>query len=221
MLDGLRLLRRSWRFFYPEMYHLAIANLLWVVLAFFILPIPATTAVLFYVANQVARDEIIQWSRVWAAVRPHLGTIYLFGILNGLVYLLLLYDAWFYAPAPGSLGVVVRAVPVALLAFWTPIQFNLLPVLFESQEKRFWPVLRDAALLVLSYPGFYLAIYLGLLVPIVLSTILIFPWAIVTLGYIAVVVNAALLERRGFYAELDRRQAASERERRMRGDVEE
>jgi uncharacterized membrane protein YesL len=218
MLDGLRVLRRSWRPFYQEMFYLSIANLLWAVLAFFIIPIPAATALVFYVANRVAHDEAVGWAEAWTAVRTHLGLIYLFGVANALVYIVLLYDVWFYAPAPGTVGAIMRAVPVALLAFWTPIQLNLLPVLFESQEKRFWPVLRDAALLVLDNPGYYLAIYLFLLIPIIISSILIFPWAIVTLGYIAVVLNASLLDRRGFYTEMDRRQAALERKRRMQGD---
>ena len=54
-----------------------------------------------------------------------------------------------------------------------------------------------------------------------ISTILVFPWAIVTLGYIAVVLNAALLDRRGFYKEMDRRQAELERKRRFHGDMKE
>lgn len=218
MLDGFRVLRRSWRPFYEGMFHLSIANLLWAVLAFFVIPIPAATAVLFYVANQVARDEVIQWRQVWAAVRPRLGLIYLCGVINGLVYAILLFDVWFYAEAPGTAGAIVRAVPVALLTFWTPIQFNLLPVLFEREEKRFWPVLREAALLVLLHPGCYLAIYLWLLIPMAISTLLVFPWAIITLGYVATVLNTALLDRRGFYAEMDLRQATLERKRRMQGE---
>jgi uncharacterized membrane protein YesL len=219
MLDGLRVLRRSWRPFYQEMYHLAIANLLWGVSVFIIVPIPAATALVFYVAHRVARDEVIQWRQVWAAVRPHLRLVYLFGIVNGLVYTVLLYDTWFYAEAPGTAGLIVRAVPVALLIFWTPVQLNLLPVLFESEHKRFWPVLRDAALLVLFYPRFYLPIYLFLLIPVIISSFIIFPWAIITLSYIAVVINTALLDRRGFYKELDRRRDEIERKRRMQGDA--
>ncbi len=221
MPGGWRVLHRSWRPFYEGMFYLSIANLLWTVSAFIIVPIPIMTAALFYVANLVARDEIITWRRVWEGVRPHLRTIYLLGIINGLVYLILCYDVWFYADAPGALGVVVRAAPIALLTFWTLIQLNLLPVLFENQDKRLWPVLRDAALLALLHPGFYLIIYLFLLIPMAISTILVFPWAIVTLGYIAVVLNAALLDRRGFYKEMDRRQTELERKRRFHGDMKE
>jgi len=200
-----------------EMYHLVVANLLWAVLAFFILPIPAATAALFYIANRVAHDEVVRWREVWGAVRLHLGLIYRLGLLNVLVYLLFSYNLWFYADAPGTVGAILWVITLVLLTGWTPIQLNLLPVLFESQEKRFWPVLRDAALLVLDNSGYYLAIYLFLLIPIVISTWLIFPWAIVTLGYIALVLNTALLDRRGTYAELDRRLAEEERKRRMQG----
>lgn len=220
MLDGWRVVRRSWRPFYEGMFYLSIANLAWAVLAFFIVPIPLATAMLFYLANLVARDEVITWRRVWEGVRPHLRTIYLLGAINGLIYLTLWYDVGFYAQAPGTWGVMVRAVPIALLTFWTPIQFNLLPVLFENEDQRLWPVLRDAALLALLHPGFYLVIYLWLLIPLAISTVLVFPWAIVTLGYVAVVINTALLERRGFFRETDRRQAELERKRRLHGDTE-
>ncbi len=220
MLDGLRVLRHSWRLFYEDMFYLAAANLLWGVLAFFIIPIPATTAIIYCVANRVARGEAVKWEQIWATVRSLLGRIYLFGIINGLIYFILLYNAWFYTEAPGDWGAIVWATPVALLALWTLIQLNWLPVLLESEEKRFWAALRDAALLVFYHPGFYLTIYFFLLILMLVSTYLIFPWVIITLGYISLVLNVALLDSRGFYADMIRRQAELERKRRLHGDTE-
>jgi hypothetical protein len=109
---------------------------------------------------------------------------------------------------------------VALLALWTIIQLNWLPVLLESEEKRFWTALRDAALLIFYRPRFYLTIYSFLLILVIVSTYLIFPWVIITLAYISLVLNVALLYLRGFYTDMFRRQSELERKRRLHGDTE-
>jgi uncharacterized membrane protein YesL len=204
MLDGLRVLRRSLRLFYDGMFYLAIGNFLWVVLALFILPIPAVTAALFYVGHRAARDEVIQWRRVWSAVRSHLRTIYVLGFINLLVYLILLFDLLFYADTSGFLGIILYAASLALLILWTMIQANLLPILFDSEEKGVWFVLRKAVLMLARYPIFYAVIYIFFSIVAVISTIFIAPWGVVTLGYFALVLNIALLDRQGYYAALEK-----------------
>jgi hypothetical protein len=203
VLDALRVLRRSLRLFYDGLFHLAIGNFLWLVLALFILPIPAMTAALFYIGNQAARDEVIKWRRVWRAVRSHLKTIYILAVIDLVVYLILLFDLLFYADASGFLGILLYAASLALFIFWTMIQLNLLPILFESDEKGVWFLLRKAVLLLARYPIFYAVIYIFFAIVAVISTIFIAPWGVITLGYFALVINIALLDRQGYYAALE------------------
>jgi uncharacterized membrane protein YesL len=193
MLQALSAFRKSLSLYYYELWILALANLIWVVLALFILPIPPATAALYYLAHQVAHEEPISLRLFVDGLRLFFLRSYLLAATIFGISLLLVANILFYSSAPTDLLRIIGFIWVYAAIAWIMVLFYVFPLLIEQQNKGILIILRNAALLVVDNLGFTLTMAVCLALTLVVSLIIPLFFLVTTMAFTAVYQCRALM----------------------------
>jgi uncharacterized membrane protein YesL len=138
------------------------------------------TYALAVLMRRVTEFESISTRDFLRAIRDHYRRAWLVGLISVVGTTLLLINLWFYANLPGW-GVALVPLFLMILLLWLIMQLFLFPmaVITEGGPGR---VLRNAAIVVFRHPGLSLSTGIVALLIAALSTVLVIPWVIVTMG---------------------------------------
>jgi len=195
MLAGIRASWRGLRHFNHRGYIYIWGNLIWVILSLPIITAPAAWAGLVKMSFLAQTTPTANVNDLWEAFRTYWREGILMGIANILIVGLNLYNLAVYWDANGQIFILLRYIWVFILVSWLVLQFYLWPLFFAMKEPALGGALRNAVVMVLLNPGFTLGVWLMVLLIVAVSTILAIPWLLLTVGALAAIATAAVLDR--------------------------
>jgi len=199
--------------FWDELFLLMLMNIVTVLLVAPVVTFPPALAGLWSVANLVAKGRSIHWSDYFEGFRRYFWKAWGLALLNLLVIVTLFSNTRFYAPGNApfeidpTLSLWIRALFLGAGLLWLVIQLFPMGLLLEQEDQRLRVALRNAAVLLITSPGFTVVLVLLLLVVAALSTAFPVLWILLTPALFAVVCNAAVLHLLEPYREQAQAQA--------------
>ena len=195
MLDGFRVLRRALSHLNHRGYIYIWANLLWFVLSALVITAPAAWVGLALLSHRAYTRPSVSLSDFFDGFREYFWQSLVLGLLNVIVVVVNVSNIISYQGATGMLFDVLRVVWILILLIWFSIQLYIWPLYFEMEQPNLITATRNAALMFLLNPFFIISIWLGILIVVVLSLILVAPWALLTGSVIMVFATSAVLNR--------------------------
>jgi uncharacterized membrane protein YesL len=202
--------------FWDELFLLMLMNVVTVLLMIPVVTFPPALAGLWNAANLVAQGRAIHWSDYFEGFRRYFWKAWGLALLNILVAIVVLTNLRFYTPVNApfkinpTLSLWIQAVFVGIALLWLIIQMYPLALLLEQEDQRLRVALRNAAVLLITSPGFTVVLVLLLLIVAIASTVFPVLWFLVTLALYAVVCNKAVLHLLEPYREQARAEVAGE-----------
>jgi len=224
MKHGFRVFWEALKEFWDELFLLMLMNVVTVLLVIPVVTFPPALAGLWGAANLVAKGRAIHWSDYFEGFRRYFWKAWGLALLNILVAVILFTNIRFYTPAnvpfdiSPSVSQWIQAFFVGMALLWVIVQMYPLALLFEQEDQRLRVALRNAAVLLITNPGFTIVLLLLLLIVAAISTAIPLLWFMVTVALLAVVCNRAVLHLLEPYRERARAEAEGEDETSGEGD---
>ncbi len=160
MIEALRVVAKTFRDLWDEMFNLVLMNLVTLVLIVLIVPGPPAWLALHAVAHRIANDYAIRWEHYFSAFRQHFAKAWLYALASGTAIALIVLNFWWYGAAFGGQFWVqwVRGAWLAAALFWVVINFYIVPLYIEQTEKRWRIALRNALVVAGANPLFTLTL---------------------------------------------------------------
>jgi uncharacterized membrane protein YesL len=158
---------------YDNLGRLIFYNLLWFVLSLPIVTLPAATAALFYVTNQMVTQKGLEVKDFFRAFKRYFfKSLLLFLIVVAVSFILYQDFRFFITDRMGKnwLSFLGAGISFWMIVFWFLMQIYLIPF-FVSRNSSVFQTLKYSALLVLVNPLRTFFVLLFILVIIVLSVI--------------------------------------------------
>ncbi|HUX75529.1 MAG TPA: YesL family protein [Anaerolineae bacterium] len=225
MKHGFRVFWEALKEFWDELFLLMLMNVVTVLLVIPVVTFPPALAGLWGAANLVAKGRAIHWSDYFEGFRRYFWKAWGLALLNILVAVILFTNIRFYTPAnvpfdiSPSVSQWIQAFFVGMALLWVIVQMYPLALLFEQEDQRLRVALRNAAVLLITNPGFTIVLLLLLLIVAAISTAIPLLWFMVTVALLAVVCNRAVLHLLEPYRERARAEAEGEDETSGEGDL--
>jgi len=156
---------------YDDLMLLAGVSIVWWLGMLLIVPGPAVTAGLYYMAHRIVHEQRVEFGFFWQEAKVRFGKSWGLAGFNLLALAVLVVNLVFYAGIQNFLRYIAFAW-VYLILLWLAIQFHLFPLLFEMERPRLGLILRNAALLTLARPGYSLFLLVLALAATVLCVVL-------------------------------------------------
>lgn len=195
MLAALRVFWRSIVQFEHYGWLYVLANILSIALSLPIITAPAAFAGLSHMSHVSQTSSTTTIGEFWIGFRAALPRSIVIGLINLAIVVMLAVNIIYYSVQTGILFVFLRAIWLIILIGWLGIQLYLWPILDEMETPTLRGGLRNAGVMVLQNPVFSLMLLLMVGVFVVLSTVLLAPWMLVTNSILACIANAAVLDR--------------------------
>ena len=192
---------------WEELLILILMNIVTLLLLIPVITFPPALAGLWNVANRVADGRAVHWNDYFEGFRRYFWKAWGLALLNILVAVVVSTNIYFYAPGNApfeispTLGLGIRALFLGMAFLWLITQIYPMALLLEQEDQRLRVSLRNAAVLVITNPGFTLVLALLLLTMAVISVLLPVLWLVITLALFAVVCNKAVLHLLQVYRE--------------------
>lgn len=194
-----RVLWEAVRHFWDNLIVLAVMNMLTVLLMLPVVTFPPALAGLWYIGNQAAHGETVQWGDYFQGFRRYFLKSWGLALIDVLVAALVALNVWFYRPdvfpfnISDNLAVWIRSIFVALGFIWWCYQLYPMAMLLEQEDQRIRLALRNSLILVIVNPG--AAFVVGVLSLLVLVLSLRVPplLVLVALAFLAVACNEVVI----------------------------
>jgi uncharacterized membrane protein YesL len=167
MVAVIEVIQAAFRDLWSDVWTVLVCNLLWLLSIVLIVPGPPATLALFYFCNRLAHGEVVDLGDFLRAVRQNWGLGWRWGLVNLLLFAILLGDIMLTGEFSQSpLARFTQGFYLAALAVWLLLQLYALPFLFEQEQPALRSAWRNGALMLGRNPGF--SVFLGVLVVIIL-----------------------------------------------------
>jgi len=184
-----RVIWLSLRGTYEELFVLAAANLLALLLCLPIVTAPPALAGLHNLAFYVVTEKRVEFRLFWEGFKEFALDSWKLTAINALVFGILGVDVWFYLSNVQGVWRVLGFVGVWMLAIWAVAQLYALPLLVRQEERKLLPLIKNTVLLTLAFPVFSVTVALSLLLLLALSLLL--PILFVLVGPVFAAVTGA------------------------------
>lgn len=195
MADGLRAWWRGLRHLNQRGYIYIWANVLWALLSLPLVTAPAAWAGLVRMSYRAHTRPTADVNDFWEGFKENLGRGAALALLNAVIILVNVTNISAYRSQSGLLVDVLRLVWVLALLIWFTVQFYLWPLFYEMKQPSLRGALRNAAVMFLLNPFFTLGLWLGIAAVLLLSTVLVAPWLLLTGGALAAIATSAVFDR--------------------------
>ncbi len=197
MLAGLRVLWRGTRALIQCGYACIWANVAWAILSLPLITMPAATAAIMETIHTLRAGPSLEFEagELWSAFKRHLGRATAFGLGCVAVLGIALYNWWAYRDESGILISTLRAIWAVAIATWGGAMLYTWPLLLRQEDQRVTTALRNALIMTATNPAFTLTLLAGVAIAITLSTLLVIPWGLITMSWIASLADEAVGDR--------------------------
>jgi uncharacterized membrane protein YesL len=171
------------------------ANLLWVACSLPLVTAPAAWAGLVYMSHVAHEGPTATIRDFWDGFRANLWRGAVLALLNALVIVVNVSNLIAYQYMPGVEFVALRIFWLAVLLLWFVFQLYLWPLFFEMETPTLTGAARNALVMMTLNPLFTLGLWLGILLIVVASTVLVAAWLLLTGSVIAAIGVTAVRDR--------------------------
>jgi uncharacterized membrane protein YesL len=194
-MDGLRAWWRGLRHLEHQGYIYIWANLLWVALSLPVVTAPAAWAGLIRMSHTAYTQPTANINDFWEGFRENFWRGLVLALINIVVIAVNLINLAFYRNENYVVLVLLRGVWGLALLVWFTLQFYMWPLFYEMETPSLQGALRNAAIMLLLNPGFTVSLWVGIVLILVVSIILIPLALLLTGGALAAVANSAVFDR--------------------------
>lgn len=192
------ILTSTLQLFWRRMGLLLLANMLWLGLSLLVIPWPAATAGLFYLAQRVAEEELAAHPRAavigdfWVGFKAHWQRSSILAVGDLLCALVIIAALLFYgqssvAPLRWLIG------PIGLVGLaWAGVQIYLYPLLIQRAGAPPLALAREAFFMAIGYPLNTFSLLLTGLIVTAAATILAGPVLLLLFAWLALFQTMAL-----------------------------
>lgn len=171
---------------YFELGSLVILNLYWLVFSLTLVLLPAATSALYYAVREMIAGEVDYSHKLFfKGLKIYLLKGWRWFLPNLLLISLFLTNILLFWVENDTITVLVKAGNLAFLLLWLWFQTFLLPLMMEQQEQNVRLALRNALVVFLKKPGIYGVTSFFTAIFMVISFILMMPWIVITISFIA------------------------------------
>lgn len=195
MIEALKVWWNALRHVWVRGYIYVWGTLCWAGLSLPIITAPAAWAGLVRMSHLAHTARSADLTDFWEGFKANLRRTLVLGLVNALIIVVNVANLWNYRFDSGLTVDLLRIVWVLVLVIWFSIQLYLWPIFYEMETPTLAGALRNAALMVLLNPLFTLALWPGIIVLAVISTVFGAPWLILTGGIFASLSVSAVLNR--------------------------
>jgi uncharacterized membrane protein YesL len=201
MLAGLRAVLRGLNDVRQQGYIYIWANLAFVALSLPLVTMPAAYAALCRVAHQTQTEprspEPLEL--FWETFKSLLWTALPWGLAMAGSAFIILSNMFAYADVPGVPVQALRMTWLLGMILWMALLLFTWPIYYEMAEPNVWGAARNAAVMVLRNPLFTAAVIVIVLFLVVVSTLAIVAWLLLSFGAVAAIGSAAVIDRLAVY----------------------
>lgn len=174
MVEGFRVIIKSLKDIWGEMFMLVLMNLFTLLCQLVIIPGPPAMAALYAMCNRVANDYAISWDNYFDAFKKYFKKSWIYAVFSIVITALLVVNFIWYGQQFGDQpwAAWVQGAWLAATFFWLVINFYTYPFLMEQEDKRLRVALRNAALVAGANPLFTLIIIIIVGVLMVISIVI-------------------------------------------------
>lgn len=104
-------------------------------------------------------------------------------------------NLWSYQGQSGFGIAVMRVIWLFALFLWFTVQLYMWPIFYQMENPSLWGAMRNAFVMAYLNPIFTVTLWLCIAPIVVLSTILMIPWMLLTVGALAAIANSAVINR--------------------------
>jgi len=196
MSDAWHVFRKTLSDLWDEMFLLAMVNVLWVALNLLLITGPPATAGLFVLTHRLARGEAVGLRDFFEGLRRYFWRSWLWAIVAGAGFFILGGDTVLVGGLSSTdYTVLIQGFFLMLLFLWAFVLLCAFPLILEQERPSLRLALRNALVMFATNPGFSATLFgLALLVAL-LSSLLVAPWGIITVAFLALLGNHAVLDR--------------------------
>jgi uncharacterized membrane protein YesL len=201
MMAGLRAVLRGLNDVRQQGYIYIWANLAFVALSLPVVTLPAAYAALCRVAHQTQTEprspEPLEL--FWETFKSLLWTALPWGLAMAGSAFIILSNMFAYADVPGVPVQALRMTWLLGMILWMALLLFTWPIYYEMAEPNVWGAARNAAVMVLRNPLFTAAVIVIVLFLVVVSTLAIVAWLLLSFGAVAAIGSAAVIDRLAVY----------------------
>ncbi len=154
------IIKKSVTDLWDEMLLLVLFNLIWVIGAALLIPLPLVTFGLVFIAHDVAAGRGIKFGQFWGYARRYWKAAYIWGIFNGVVLGVFWFNVVFYGGLTAAWAALAQAVFLALTTLWLVWQLVVVTLYPRLVEPRFKLAGRNAVILIGKNPVIVLLVML-------------------------------------------------------------
>jgi uncharacterized membrane protein YesL len=195
MSDAFGVWRRALRHLNHYGYRYVWANLAWFVLSLPLITAPAAWMGLIRMSHDLHTGKTSGLNEFWETFKQQLGRSVVMFVLNVLVIGINVSNLLSYRGIDNTFYAVLRTVWLCVLVVWIVAQFYLYPILLEMEKPNLLQGFRNALVMMILNPLFTLGIMLGVIALLVLSSLFIVIWGLLTGSLLAIVATSAVLDR--------------------------
>lgn len=196
MPEARQVFRKTLSDLWDEMYVLVVVNVLWVTLNVLVITGPPATAGLFVLTHRLACGEGASLRGFFEGFRRYFWQSWLWAIVAGAGFFILGGDVVLIGGLSSADYVIfIQGFFLMLLFLWAFVLLYAFPLILEQDQPSLRLALRNALVMFARNQSFSITLFgLALLVAL-LSTLLVAPWGIITVVFLALLGNHAVLDR--------------------------
>ena len=179
---------------------IVLLNVIWFLACLLILPALPATAALFYAMNELAHERGAGFSKFFEGFRRYFWLSLKWGIPSVLIFVVLIYNIFFYGQVGGQITVmpqlatVAQLMSVLMLIVFSAMQLYLFPLLLEQVEPSLKNAVRNSFLIFVRFPLHTFGLLIGVTALVLVSTLMAqWLWIMITGGLSTYVANRVLI----------------------------
>jgi len=196
MANAWQVFRKTLSDLWDELYLLVVVNVLWIALNVLLVTGPPATAGLFVLTHRLARGEAVGLRDFFEGFRRYFWRSWLWATVAGAGFFILGGDVVLMGGlSSADYVVVIQGFFLIMLFLWAFVLLYAFPLILEQEQPSLRLALRNALVMFASNPGFSITLFALALLVALLSTLFVAPWGIITVAFLALLGNHAILNR--------------------------
>ncbi len=185
MSDAFSALGKAFKLWLSESLLLCAFNFFWLILQVLVITGPPATAALYAVGRRVNAGESLHFSDYWIEMRRMFAPAWKWGLVNGLLILVLLGNFLIYRQASGYAWDLLRTAWAVILVGWGVINQFYWPFWIYEKNRSMLNTLRNSYLFFSHKPILAIMLFvLGILIA-VFSLVTVIPLALLWMSWLA------------------------------------
>jgi uncharacterized membrane protein YesL len=177
--------KRAIQDWWREFIALSLLNLAWLIFQLLVITGPPATATMYLLARRVIDLEDLSAKEAWSTFRTVFFPAWKWGFANLVILIVMVSNYWAYQDNVGLGWSILRFAWACVGMIWFSTNLFYWPLWIAQTDRRMRTTLRNGLVILLRHPGFALLHTALSAAFLVVSAVLSFPLATITISWIA------------------------------------